>query len=117
MCAEKGPNALRLALVVHRVEQTTLNWVRADGSNSASRAQGVSRHADANVLEAMNQMIDELGGCQEALHKFRDAAIFMKGGMGRDRVAFLVGLSDTRPVCRVRHDWCYASHYLFVQIL
>jgi hypothetical protein len=57
------------------------------------RAQGVSRHSDGDVLAATNQMIDELGGCQDALHKFRDAAIFMKGGMGRDRVAFLLGLT------------------------
>ena len=39
----------------------------------------------------MDRLVGELGGCSSAVHKFRDAAIFMKGGMGRDRATDLEG--------------------------
>ena len=54
-----------------------------------SAAQGVSRQTDEGVLAAVDRLVDELGGCSSAVHKFRDAAIFMKGGMGRDRATHL----------------------------
>ena len=46
-----------------------------------------TEHTDEGVLAAMAVLIQDAGSCAQALIDWRDAAIFMKGGMGRRAVA------------------------------
>ena len=59
--------------------------------------------SDMNVLQAMAELLRDSESFEQALTSWRDAAIFMKGGMGARRVDHL---ADASPIqCLTARQW------------